>query len=390
MKPRLSKTLFYFIVFMLSSCSQPKSKDTDSIHIEINKIKKYDIQEIFQKIEIIPLETSKNILLGKLNRIIHIKNKYYIYVEHNMTITIFDNAGRFISNSSNVIGSGPKEYFTMISLAYNDSTGNIEILTAKKQIIKYDIHFNYKEKITIKSPIFLYHNFYPLNNGRYLLFPSCFSKEYNQIHLYDSKKKTILKKTTVDHIYSKFTKTDMPIRFENNKYYFSPIGTTYYGYEINVEDLTLTPILKFDFGKSNISTSTLDQYTSDREKADFLFGQLSYPIPLKSTFNDSIILSEVRYRKKYATLVFNKQNNNYILIDAPFKNNIKKPHYFMFDKNVFYACIQPYYIKECIDMKLLDKKGLAILKNLKDDDNPVILKFHLNFQNVTKSNEPEF
>jgi hypothetical protein len=58
----------------------------------------------------------------------------------------------------------------------------------------------------------------------------------------------------------------------------------------------------------------------------------------------------------------------------------------MFDKNVFYACIQPSYIKEYIDMELLDKKGLAILKDLKDDDNPVILKFYLNFQNVTKSN----
>lgn len=66
--------------------------------------------DLFEKIELIPLETQDSSLVGRLKKIITVKDKYYITVDEKHIVTIFDNNGKYISNSSKMYGNGPGEY----------------------------------------------------------------------------------------------------------------------------------------------------------------------------------------------------------------------------------------------------------------------------------------
>lgn len=47
------------------------------------------------------------------------------------------------------------------------------------------------------------------------------------------------------------------------------------------------------------------------------------------------------------------------------------------DDTVLFAAVQPYDIENFVDMKLLDDTSKQVLTNIKEDDNPIIVKYYL-------------
>ena len=101
-KAILSSVLF----LLICSCNDiAKNGDTNErlISVNLEKISNPDFKEIFNSIEICPLETNDSSLIGNFfntKKAFYIPNKYYVVIDGNYVIHIFNMKGEFISNSS--------------------------------------------------------------------------------------------------------------------------------------------------------------------------------------------------------------------------------------------------------------------------------------------------
>ncbi len=123
-----------------------KNENTDFNNAEYNiEIKERDINtiaklsELIDSIEYIPLETSKNCLIGKVTKIKCFGDKLYIYDEPAQTILLYNINGKFISKYDK-LGRGPFEYTNLNDFDI-DPEGNCYLLETKK-IIKLDSNLN--------------------------------------------------------------------------------------------------------------------------------------------------------------------------------------------------------------------------------------------------------
>ena len=381
---RKSTILIILLTILAFSCNQSKEKDKEKntndqkISIDINQIKECKMNTLFNKIELVPLETKASSIIGKVGRVVYVSNKYYIILDGQSHITVFNKNGTFISNSSAVEkGRGPKEYYIVLCIAYNQYSNTIEILSPDRNIIVYDTLFRFieRKKIKITNDI-MYYYFYPINKDVYALMPTPLADNPNIILFWDSKKKTVIKEIKYKNVISRLTQTEFSIRSTGSNYYFGPASTTYYGYSMDCKSLSLNPIFHFDFGKNNIDIKGLNRFKDCREVADYLF-KSSYPLPLRNLFNEKYIVSSIKMKDKFYTFIYNRQTSEKQLVKNKYSDKLKAPQYFTIENNILFAIIQPYELSKYVDIKLLNKNDKKVFDTILEDDNPVIVKYFL-------------
>jgi len=143
------KPLFTTLVCLLliTACGDNKSKKTtfstdDYLHvIDLNKTApEIKFSEVFASITPIVLETTKNSLIGYIDKII--ATPEYIIV-HDYSIAnalfLFKKDGTFLHKFGRM-GNGPGEYTNIADFCYDKATGTIYMLCFNDRINLYDIH----------------------------------------------------------------------------------------------------------------------------------------------------------------------------------------------------------------------------------------------------------
>lgn len=105
------------MLFLMVGCRSDKEQITadTKISIELNKWKRIKLSEFVDSIELIPLETRSNNLIGEVNKIIYHDNKYYIHATtgyQNGKLFVFNSVGDFLY-SIDRRGQGPGEYYDL-------------------------------------------------------------------------------------------------------------------------------------------------------------------------------------------------------------------------------------------------------------------------------------
>lgn len=140
-------SLFIF----LSSCTTKKiRKDLTNcitINASLNSEDKFSLSKYSIDVKLIPLETSKECLIGTLQSIIYKNGRFYILSRGVNKILVFNMDGRFFGKLD-AVGRGPGEYFR-ISDFIVDSEGNIFILDMF-EIKKYNDQFQFIERYKLK------------------------------------------------------------------------------------------------------------------------------------------------------------------------------------------------------------------------------------------------
>ena len=101
--------LLSVLCLLICSCNNiVKKGDTNekSISVNLENISNPNFKEIFNSIEICPLETNDSSLIGNFfntKKAFYIPNKYYVVIDDNYIIHLFNMKGEAISNSSKQI-----------------------------------------------------------------------------------------------------------------------------------------------------------------------------------------------------------------------------------------------------------------------------------------------
>jgi len=172
MKKKLVKVLILSVVLMAQSCNDKLSdQEIDGVlYFELDEIESI-AKEDLTIVDVVPLETVNENLMGQDLRIRFSKDRIFVFDESIQdAINVFDRNGKFMGNRV-VVGEGPNTVSRLIDF-YVSSTGELEILNpngGKAQIfqVNEDNSLNHRFTVDYSSS-----SFTKLPNSEYLFYGS--------------------------------------------------------------------------------------------------------------------------------------------------------------------------------------------------------------------------
>lgn len=389
----MKKVYLILLQVIVNACSSDRiqmQKDIEVIPVEVQNTVG-DASTFLEKIEIIPLETIDSSLIHKSRKIIYDEemNIYAIYTREQIVYT-FTGDGKFIDNSSRMKGQGPKEYYMILDVNFNTYLKGIDMLNPYGTIYTYSPNFELlsKRKVEMKYPV---DHFIGLNSDEYVFtYPylwtepeiSFVNMKTKQIH-YANYGGVIAGGNTMDH--ECFHRVD-------SNFFFVPTGVNYYCYKVDVENYELIPYLYLDFGKEEIDEKGLPgcgwgrKSETDKERQEVVkdfedryrfLRNSNHIIPSIKFFNDDYvyIFMVKTTRGLGSSYIYNRKTKKGSLMKggSPF---FMCPC-FTISGNVLQAICPPDKVADAVDKKLMSFDEIHKMDELKEDDNPVIIKYYL-------------
>jgi hypothetical protein len=368
--------------------------DMEVIHIDMTAASKDgDFSSFLEKIEVLPLETNDSVLLRGFDTFTYCEEQdIYIVMDMNMIVYLFSKDGKFISSSSKAYGQGPGQYVTISNVCSNPYTQTIDLLDPYGVIYCYDLNFNFKHRKKIDRTPTTYASFSPVSANTYLLAPLLYH-DNGIVHVVDYEQEKI---TGVMEYGQNLSFTHMmrnPILQVGDELFFSPCCLNYHFYQMDIENAILTPVVKLDFGKKMIDEGMLvdkfGKFTFSKNTGEQNFEngtkmmkrheyleESDYPLPVIRLLNEKYIYVQIVENRKPSNFIYNRETKEGFLQhkDSPFK----LPYIIeMKDNNVLYTLIAPFQIKKHIHPQFMSEETLQMINDLKEDDNPVVMKYYL-------------
>lgn len=146
------------LILIICSCNRDKNLTTENGILEIDLLSGTDltisnISEIASDIQYIPLQTNKNSLINRIDKVVITDNKIYLN-NRGSEILCFDKNGFFINKLSKT-GRGPGEYNFIMDFDINDD-GKKLILLSGRQILLYNLNgidFEFSKTIDLNEGV---------------------------------------------------------------------------------------------------------------------------------------------------------------------------------------------------------------------------------------------
>ena len=348
--------------------------------------KETPISEFVESMIYIPLQTTKESLIGEIRKIIYLDNYVFIFDPYiSKTVFIFSNDGIFIKKIP--IGQGPQDIFRPIDFAVDEQQEHLIIYNSYR-LSFYDYQGNFVKR---ESLPFNFHNFRVLPNG--YLFVSV-ANIYN-IHLEAASEMQVIitdKNFRIISVgfpfhYSKslnYSITDYTSSFGNDVNFAFKFSDKIYRY---VDTLTIIEDYHLDFARKGLPSRYLEMSWDDVQKAlnstSYYFFMGDY---VENSTHESFQIKNLS-KKSPLTVVFRdktsgklKGGSNFIddgkifMFTAPF-TSYKDEFIGAFDAyNIYLSLLE---LKKDEKNKAAFDRLNALFGYLEEDANPILVKYKL-------------
>ena len=353
---------------------------TKQINIDVKtKLCETSINNLFTEIELVQLETNEKSVLAGCNKLICYNNKFYIQDQRQNIVVVFNNKGNLIFTTKQLMGNGPNEYSSLTDFEIIKSSGNIQILDAKKQsIFEYDLNGNINKKISLNKKLLPLSKFKPLTNDIYAFYSTSVVLNDKSLRIYSLRRRKVLKKTgflpvTINH----FSKTSIYPFYElNDTVYLNhifPSNSTFY---IDPANFNLMKKYEFDFGKYSFFPEILPENKNASFYGEFIMNNNDrYAFVMSKAENKKKIFIHYFFKQEFYVAIYDKSSQNLKTI-----HNIRGKHMqllppVMLDENYYYYICEPAFIDYVISDQLLDNISREVLSKIHLDNNPIIIKY---------------
>jgi hypothetical protein len=402
------------IAFSLSGCSDKREIDEYPIIDVISNVEKYQkvyCSDYFSSIELIPLETGDECLLNPFPDIL-LKDSF-IFLRGNGHNYAFSTSGKFL-NQIGERGQGPGEYINSLGLFSNTEKPFVYI-EDYTEILEYDFNGNFIRSFLkpVIEDIKLFKCSY-VGDGLFVGQINYDGKRMNKYSLFDRNGDIV--KNFSSHIFfnrvnksqSGFDEAMYPIRVDNRLYLKDYYNDTIY----MLENSNLKPGYVFGFGKYSYPKENLELRDNKTPfpPNSFTFGQglgivgtpqfFFYKISIPDLFSKPKaklrfhpIVNEYRSDDSGVYGIYNIEQKINILLDTDehlqkgIINDINGglpfiPRYYAGNgvvvdlwnvEEMKEMLTEEYFATKTIKDQQSHQKLKDILKNLKDDDNPVVV-----------------
>lgn len=389
MMKKISVIILLVVIYACSKNNNKLSDGIDRIPVEMHKVAQ-DASAFLEKIELVPLETNDSSLLFRCNKVIYDKstNIFAIYTSDQIVYT-FTGEGQYIDNSKRMHGQGPKDYMMVLDININPYLNGIDMLNPYGTIYTYSSTFELLSKRKFK-PEFPIDYLMALDSNNYI---------FNHPFIWTDQELSFVNLKTQQSINANYEGTISGNTMEHNcfyhigeDFYYVPFGLNYYFYQINVKEKKLEPIIYLDFGDAEIKSDGLPgraggkrtdsdeerrRITTDATERYQFLKKSGKILPMLKFFNDDYVyLYLTKKIKGYGShFIYDRKNKKgfFLKEETPF---LMYPCFGIVD-NVLFAICQPDIVYKFVDRKFMSSEEIHKMETLKEDDNPVILKYYL-------------
>ncbi|MFV0418876.1 MAG: 6-bladed beta-propeller [Dysgonomonas sp.] len=344
--------------------------------IDLENVKSPSFFDYFTDIEIIPLETTDECVMGysPTKFILH-NNRYYCLDEKQKAIFIFDENGKFIKKIKKE-GQGPGEYTSLDDFTINRFTGNLELMSAFSTINIYDsLGVEFKEKIYLPNEEGIIHNMENLTEDIYIFYNK-YRKEKKVFFYSKSIGKVLADTYKVPESASEMPSPYLsPFYLYNDSVFFLEDHTGRV-FEID-KDLSFKTKYCWDMGEYTFDMSilpeneTMDYYIKFTSMAN---SKYAMAVGVNAE-NNKYYISSFRFRNKHIGVIYDKNNKKTMIIDK-FKENlmllVQK-----IDKNTFYFFFDANRIDKYFNPDILNEENRKKFDSINESDNPILIKYKL-------------
>lgn len=384
----MRKIIFFSLALLLFACNNKENMENlEVIPIDVDKVST-DASLFIEKLEIVPLETNDSSLFKSYQKMMYSQElDLYAILDNNFIVYLFSGEGAFVSSSDKVRGDGPGEYQLIVDMKFNPYLKTIDLLNPYGRIYSYDKFFNLISLKDLEQRKMVFNHFMAINENEYVLTPSSESKG-DEIYLADFSTKKIDKAMQYSTSLSTINMDRETFYSINGNNYFIPKGINYYCYQIDTIGRKLIPLMKFDFGKEEIKESALPEITKrnveDREimtllnqieKRNKYLEESDYYLPIIKFFNNDFVYLHFIKHRRPANFIYNRKTGQSFLQRG--SKPLKMPFCFAIQDNMLLSIVDPYDINKYLDENLMSEEETAKVQSLKEDDNPIIVKYYL-------------
>ena len=391
---------FVFLTVILFACRREQVVDYPVLSVDITRLNTPSVFDIFEKIEIIPLETTDNSLLGNIFGIVFYNSHYYITDMKGESLFCFDEHGKFVQKIGKV-GQGPGEYTTVPSFAINGYNDVVEALSPWGFLYIYDLsgRLGSKTSLPMLVPnyqtsliqddsirVFNYQISLILNDSIRIL-KSSVENEEDQLYVYSINSNTVVNSFYKENpVLDGFAVKEF-YRYNNSIYYSKALISSVfkidqYGYKI---------AYAWDFGKFNPERIKFDKdITNERLSEMFKSSQIKGVYYTKYQNDNYYYTAFVGHDRDLASqdpkdseiltsvhVLYDKRDNKTYVFNK-FKEYLYFAPLYWCNEYVLGASFIFYYkdIPEFIDSQVFDEENRNKLKAIKEDDNPFLIKYY--------------
>ena len=397
MNPLKNLSLCMMACIGMAACSSNQQQETVSENLPYTVIpfekgveneKQVKLSEIAEKITFVPLETTDTVLISKpkLMSIVYVDRK--IVIPCSIGLLAFDENGKFL-NTISQRGQGPKEYVQLLCVSANEELGVIYLQTGHKMMTYYPNGSFVKEnRIPIGQSLetLVMQDSITISS----IWNNTGKKPYRLL-LSDTKGDTLKAFPQYDHF-------DMPEGwnwiYRNNKednlytYKGEAVYRDYYCDTIyNITRDALLPRYLLKMGKYQLPKDLRLEaafVTSDRERDEKLKLAENYLRPTLFENDRYIIMPYTTWNIWDKSLppylmIYNRETKECIKVkDGAFVNDMMGDLPFCPDARIAENVLAEWW--EATELLELAEEGVKLpdnLKNLKEDDNGVLVLVHL-------------
>jgi hypothetical protein len=360
---------------------QEKSRnDHIVLNIQLPRPNSFNFKDVFDSIQIIPLELTENSILYRCDKMLMYKNKYYILDRKALCIYVFDYSGHYLYSSISKHGEGPGEYRVITDFDIDSNTGEICLLSASSlRLMVYDEQFNYKETIKLPTKVLPLSLFKRLSTDCFAFYNSNQEDDFC-VKIYSKQSGEIVKKSCkikVKEAKSLSAFEPFPFHENNNCIYFTNKLPDNKLYHYNDQSLDFDIYIEYIIEKKEFR---IDRLEKRRERAYYsrILEDNNYAFIMNQRENESFIFAFIYHETIIYFTIYDKKNH----ITKTFPNKFEKETFLMppdfIDDQCLYVIADPMYIERQICDKHLTELSKDAIKNIHiDKDNQFIIKYYI-------------
>jgi len=270
------------ICLFVASCAETQSMETQTIHIDLQKLSTKSISDFYQIKEVIPLETNDFSLLAGIDNVFFYDDEIIVGEFRGPAFMVFDRKGNFVKKVDRR-GNGPGEYGERLGTVIIDQTDlNSNLIMRKSpRLLFYNFHTWRLVKEVFWTGISPISPFGSLPNGDFLIYEEFSSKNDYFVKLVNPEgnmlKGFLPKPSQVSFTFPALIITPFVFHQNNRIYVLPPI--THSVYEYNYMDTLLQERYRFDIKNNppvDLNRLTQQDIESSAYPIDFYILFLKY------------------------------------------------------------------------------------------------------------------
>ena len=374
------KLLFkYTIILLLCSCNQQNSnnKDYPVLKVTLDETKT-SLFDIFEKAELIPLETNHESLIREVTKVKHHRDFFYLLDDRQGALFFFDNKGQYIDKIHR-IGNGPGEYQMIYDFFIDTLQSQIGMLSPFGSVFYYDLHGDFIKRTDLPSPPPNYRQveLLPCNNCIFWSFVGTTKWDALNIASMETGEKTVSFAYDESYHLSSWTRQVFHRDEKGNVYFIR--GFSHEVFMVTPDSLKVA--YAWDFGNNTfdikeykLPVSTNHSLDSYKFYQSFMNGEISnsYHFYLQDQTN-LYYYAYLRFGlDKRKHIFYNKKTNKYHFFERTVEGvSINIP---VLITDEFMLAELDFMEKEAIAPYLFSEEDKSKLANFKEEDNPCLVK----------------